>query len=92
MLQSAIAMNYCTWMTNLYEYGPTCLTDGLPPFLTSLGFVKLNMKYCMYTCDDGDFQFLKVSEPSFSSTFCKNVAKQVRENTSQDACKDVQVS
>jgi hypothetical protein len=63
-------------MTNLYEYGPSWLTDGLLPLWTSLGFVKLNIKYCMYTCDDGDFQFLKVSEPSFSSTFYKNIAKQ----------------
>jgi hypothetical protein len=60
--------------TNLYEYGPSCSTDGFPPFWTSCGFVKLNIKNCMYTCDDGDFQFLKVSEPSFSSTFYKDIA------------------
>ena len=46
------------WKTNLYEYGPICLTDGFLPFVTLSGFVRLNIKYCMYTCDDGDFQFL----------------------------------
>ena len=60
-------------MTHLYEYGPSCFTDGLLPFWTSSGFVKLNIKYCIYTCADGDFQFLKASEPSLSWTFCKIV-------------------